>query len=585
MSTNQDQNFEAPSQAPQYSWLGVLEFLQDQYKEQATKETEWVLEKQQLQDKVTALEAELKASEQINYDLIKRVKMLEFSLRQERIRFNKTFHDKPFTQDLIKEQLEEQQKNQTIAEQLPKIPKRKAKEHRALLSKILEEVGLEDIFKSTEYKMQEQNYEQNIDNLIPESVRESQYKKQQEQIQQKIDELDETKQQIVSTMRQKAALQDITNEQHLNQNNQSLVHDQNTAQNVNLNSELVYEKINIRAHFDGVRDAVFVSDEIFVTVSEDCLIKLYDTNQFQNDIYQQSQNLDPYFTLREHQEYLFTVDACPKDLISPDQNIFFTSGAEGIIKCFNVPNAQAVDQFSATEQYRFCIATWQVHENLIWQIVHNPYDKQILSSCSEGSIKLFNYKLEEDEEQQLTCLGDFVQQYNFQNYVPTSTTFIHSNQQLIASGYMDTNQIGIFRKESGQIDNIIKYQSQSEENSQVNKLISHNHLNSLISGHDDGTIRIFDLNQNKQTASIENAHNIVKGLTLTNQNDHYLYSVGDDGLLKTWDLRNQQCLHTHKTNHLQKYQEIIHNIKSSSFHPYLATAGADGNVGIYGINQ
>ena len=38
---------------------------------------------------MTQLEAQLKGQENINNDLIKRIKMLEFSLRQERIKYAK----------------------------------------------------------------------------------------------------------------------------------------------------------------------------------------------------------------------------------------------------------------------------------------------------------------------------------------------------------------------------------------------------------------------------------------------------------------------------------------------------------------
>ena len=85
-----------------YSWIGVLEFLQEQYRSLNYKETEWLLEKQQMevfinpfkrlkkiQAKIAKIEGELQAHESINKDLIKRIKMLEFSLRQERISSSK----------------------------------------------------------------------------------------------------------------------------------------------------------------------------------------------------------------------------------------------------------------------------------------------------------------------------------------------------------------------------------------------------------------------------------------------------------------------------------------------------------------
>lgn len=45
------------------------------------RETEWLFEKSQMQQRIHQLEAQLRAQENINQDMIKRIKMLEFSLR------------------------------------------------------------------------------------------------------------------------------------------------------------------------------------------------------------------------------------------------------------------------------------------------------------------------------------------------------------------------------------------------------------------------------------------------------------------------------------------------------------------------
>lgn len=39
----------ANSSTQNYNWIGVLEFLQEQYRSSNNKETEWLIEKQQLQ--------------------------------------------------------------------------------------------------------------------------------------------------------------------------------------------------------------------------------------------------------------------------------------------------------------------------------------------------------------------------------------------------------------------------------------------------------------------------------------------------------------------------------------------------------
>ena len=50
----------------------------------AMKETEWQIAKENYEKKIAELEGELKAHENINIDLLKRIRMLEYELAKER---------------------------------------------------------------------------------------------------------------------------------------------------------------------------------------------------------------------------------------------------------------------------------------------------------------------------------------------------------------------------------------------------------------------------------------------------------------------------------------------------------------------
>jgi striatin 1/3/4 len=91
----------------------------------------------------------LRAQENINSDLIKRIKMLEFSLRQERIKYAKLAQGNPNVgnTDIIGSVLSKANLNANLYE---KIAKRRAKAQRPLLLKFLQEIGYEDIFNSEE---------------------------------------------------------------------------------------------------------------------------------------------------------------------------------------------------------------------------------------------------------------------------------------------------------------------------------------------------------------------------------------------------------------------------------------------------
>ena len=67
----------------------IMEYLNDSLRKVALKETEWLIQKNGYESKIIDLEAQVKAHENINIDLIRRIKMLEYGLNQERTKTNK----------------------------------------------------------------------------------------------------------------------------------------------------------------------------------------------------------------------------------------------------------------------------------------------------------------------------------------------------------------------------------------------------------------------------------------------------------------------------------------------------------------
>lgn len=110
-----------------------------------------------MQQRIGQLEGQLAAQESINEDLIKRIKMLEFCLREERIKYAKVIqsHGQANKEngganghtDIINNVLQKANLNANLYE---KIAKRRAKAQRPLLLKFLQEVGYEDIFNNQE---------------------------------------------------------------------------------------------------------------------------------------------------------------------------------------------------------------------------------------------------------------------------------------------------------------------------------------------------------------------------------------------------------------------------------------------------
>jgi hypothetical protein len=113
----------------------IIASLKDLQRSQYTKETEWLFEKSQLQQRVAQLEGMLRGQENINEDLIKRIKMLEFCLREERIKYARLMNSgdvPPEHQDIVGTALTKANINTNLYE---RIAKRRAKAQKPLLLK------------------------------------------------------------------------------------------------------------------------------------------------------------------------------------------------------------------------------------------------------------------------------------------------------------------------------------------------------------------------------------------------------------------------------------------------------------------
>lgn len=131
---------------PEANWGSVLQFLKDKQREVEIKETEWMIERQQLKQRISILEAQNKAYENSNNDCMRRIKMLELALRQERIRYARAANGLEGKLNILKDN-----PNTLDEEKLPERPAfQPPKAHQSILLKFLEEIGFEDVFNSSD---------------------------------------------------------------------------------------------------------------------------------------------------------------------------------------------------------------------------------------------------------------------------------------------------------------------------------------------------------------------------------------------------------------------------------------------------
>ncbi|XP_064086558.1 striatin-4-like isoform X3 [Macrobrachium nipponense] len=83
------QNLEEANQRLQYSIPGILHFIQHEWARFEMERSQWDLERAELQAKIAFLNGERKGQENLKSDLVRRIKMLEYALKQERAKYHK----------------------------------------------------------------------------------------------------------------------------------------------------------------------------------------------------------------------------------------------------------------------------------------------------------------------------------------------------------------------------------------------------------------------------------------------------------------------------------------------------------------
>ena len=72
-----------------YSMPGILHYLQHEWNRYELDRQQWEVEKAELTTKISFLQGERRGQENLKNNLIRRIKMLEFALKQERVKYHK----------------------------------------------------------------------------------------------------------------------------------------------------------------------------------------------------------------------------------------------------------------------------------------------------------------------------------------------------------------------------------------------------------------------------------------------------------------------------------------------------------------
>ncbi|XP_044144483.1 striatin isoform X2 [Bufo gargarizans] len=129
----------------QYSIPGILHFLQHEWARFEVERAQWDVERAELQAQIAFLQGERKGQENLKKDLVRRIKMLEYALKQERAKYHKLKYGTELNQGDVKPpNYDSDETNEADVQPQPQNSQFIWKQSRQLLRQYLQEVGYTD---------------------------------------------------------------------------------------------------------------------------------------------------------------------------------------------------------------------------------------------------------------------------------------------------------------------------------------------------------------------------------------------------------------------------------------------------------
>ncbi|XP_018409671.1 PREDICTED: striatin-3 isoform X5 [Nanorana parkeri] len=136
---------ELPARPMQYTIPGILHYIQHEWARFEMERAHWEVERAELQARIAFLQGERKGQENLKKDLVRRIKMLEYALKQERAKYHKLKYGTELNQGEMKMPAFEPE--ETKDSEIPAGPQNSQltwKQGRQLLRQYLQEVGYTD---------------------------------------------------------------------------------------------------------------------------------------------------------------------------------------------------------------------------------------------------------------------------------------------------------------------------------------------------------------------------------------------------------------------------------------------------------
>ena len=593
----------------------------------AMKETEWQISKENYEKKIAQLEGELRAHENINIDLLKRIRMLEYELAKERkdknieINSNEDLYKDLQYPNLIKEE------DLKFLEETANKP--------SLLS-ILQSIGIDENLANNLFTDFELNKNE-LEAMIKKDIEDKLLKSENNNVNNNINEIQNDNKNTkynnqnninnninknyknVNNNAQNEINNNISNAQNIKASNISKNEEQNFNYSFNLNN-----CVELRYHFDEVRKLSYIENiNSLVSVSEDCLIYVWSLDNISFN--PSSENVEPYLHLRGHTGPLFCVEH-GKD------NLIYTGGSEGLIQIFNIlPESEITPYGSSDEVFNLSIGYFQnnnENNEIYWELKHHPKENLLISLCSDGDITFW----------ETTTIEEYISAFNKgkfkwdkstkskkSNYldeisIPVCCEFLKQDNNKLIVGFNDAT-ISLLDINK---NNFISNWNMLDKNNNIIKMNNNNYNNKVLyqpncfaccnnspvvyTGFEDGSLKILDFRNvpmsaggystninNNVNRDNNNTNNVygkdfvtdsmnIHGDAVTSLNiykDLYLFSISHDTTIKIWDIRKMNEPINMTVGSQKKWDESMWDSLLIEKSMTLCVACADSTIKLY----
>ena len=587
----------------------------------AMKETEWQISKENYEKKIAQLEGELKAHENINIDLLKRIRMLEYELAKERK--DKGAEGSSYSgnnEDLFKDL----QYPNLIKEEDLKFLEESA--NRPSLLSILQSIGIDENLANnlfTDFELNKNELEAMIKKDIEEKLLQSD---NNINIIQNNNNINKNNANNINNLNNNN-YQNMNNyaDKNINQSNiKSINNNKQEESNLNYSFNL-NNLVELRNHFDEVRKLSYLENiNSLVSISEDCLIYVWSLDHISFN--PRSEDVEPYLHLRGHTGPLFCVE-------HGRDNLIYTGGSEGLIQIFNIlPSSEITSYGSSDEVFNLSIGYFQnnnENNEIYWDLKHHPKENLLISLSSDGDITFW----------ETTSAEEYILSFNKGRFkwakstkskkssyldeiaIPVSCEFMKQDNNKLLVGFNDATISLMDINKNSFISNwnmINKNNNMAKNNNYNNRVLFQpncfaccNNSPVIYTGFEDGTLKILDFrnvpissggyapNLNNMNNNINNTNNVSGGMygkdfvtdtinihgdavtSLNLYKDLYLFSISHDTTIKIWDVRKMNEPINMTVGSQKKWDESMWDSLLIEKNMTLCVACADSTIKLY----